>query len=555
MATGLSDCVGRVVAGRYRLLELIGVGGMSAVFLARDATLNKQWAVKMLKPCPDERVARRSFLTEASMIKRFDHPAIPRVVDYLEEEGRPCVVMDYVEGRTLADRLRSEGAQTEGAVADWALQMCDVLEYLHRRKPPVVYRDLKPSNVIVTSEGRVRLVDFGIAMEQGARHVRGVGTPGFGAPEQFDDPAGVDARADVYSLGATMYALLTGRHPTDHARHRLECSPAMERIVRRCLDPDPESRFLSCAEVAYALTHRDDGMMRARMRRRRTAFRSMAAGTALCCALSPACVAMGAWERDRDYEHWVSLARTSVDSGQAADFYHRAIEIQPRIEAYEGLVELDKADSVLDAGEERDLTELIARHSNALRQDPSWPRLCYDMGILYWHYYEPGKTDGYADSFAAIAAAEPWMREAAEADGFAQSRRARIYAGIAEFQSHVVAAMNEGTDAGRYAPYFDSLCELVALSAQDANSVLSVQAASLSLSALRVYPRHFRADGVARARMERLADDSEALARSAEPATPRDSARRDAALADADDARRAVASAFVDAGVGEEAGR
>ena len=141
---------------------------MSRVYLALDTVLNKQWAAKEIKNVADE--AQRelivaSLITESNMIKRFDHPAIPRIVDIVDEDGTLFVIMDYIEGRTFENILKIEGAQAEEDVVDWAVQLCDVLDYLHQRNPPVIYRDMKPANVMLKPNGIVSLIDFGIARE------------------------------------------------------------------------------------------------------------------------------------------------------------------------------------------------------------------------------------------------------------------------------------------------------------------------------------------------------------------------------------------------------
>ena len=157
-----------VVGGRYQLLTVIGTGGMSTVYLALDKVLNKQWAAKEIRRVEDPQMRDlivKSIVTEANMIKRFDHPAIPRIVDIVDDAGTLYVIMDYVEGHALESILETMGPQPEDAVADWAIQLCDVLEYLHQLDPPIIYRDMKPSNVMLRPNGSVSVIDFGIARE------------------------------------------------------------------------------------------------------------------------------------------------------------------------------------------------------------------------------------------------------------------------------------------------------------------------------------------------------------------------------------------------------
>lgn len=236
--------IGDIVGGRYKILAQIGEGGMSTVYLALDSVLNKQWAAKEIKRVDDP--AQRdlivnSLVTEANMIKRFDHPAIPRIVDIIDEDGALFVIMDYVEGRTLEAVLESEGAQSEDDVVDWGLQLCDALEYLHQRKPPVIYRDMKPSNVMLKPNGLITIIDFGIAREyrdEGAVTAAvgdtvQLGTRGFAPPEQYGGSGQTDARTDVYALGATLYDLVTAKSPAEPPLHHPAGSPAAPRALPR----------------------------------------------------------------------------------------------------------------------------------------------------------------------------------------------------------------------------------------------------------------------------------------------------------------------------------
>ena len=220
MKTNTQSQSERVIGGRYRLLTQIGKGGMSVVWLAMDTTLGKQWAVKEIALSENQKRRKLvidSLLAEANLLKSLDHAAIPRIVDLIDEGGTLFVVMDYIEGKTLSQILKDNGAQSEADVIDWAVQLCDVLDYLHHRDSALVYRDLKPSNIMLHSDGTVRLIDFGIACREGtevdSEHI--LGTKGFAAPEQYQVGSAIDRRADIYGLGATMYVLLTGAKLSD----------------------------------------------------------------------------------------------------------------------------------------------------------------------------------------------------------------------------------------------------------------------------------------------------------------------------------------------------
>ena len=160
--------IGTVIDGKYEVLKEIGRGGMSIVYLAMDRRLNKQWAVKEIRKKGgggDDALVINSLIAEADMMKKLDHPALPRIVDIIDSGATIYIVMDYIEGESLDKILSEYGAQPEEVVIGWARQLADVLSYLHGQKPPIVYRDMKPANVMLKPEGNIKIIDFGIARE------------------------------------------------------------------------------------------------------------------------------------------------------------------------------------------------------------------------------------------------------------------------------------------------------------------------------------------------------------------------------------------------------
>ncbi len=209
---------GTTLQGRYQIRRLLGGGGMGMVYLANDQRLaNRPCAIKeMVDHFIDQaqRIeANDYFAREADTLAQLKHQAIPAITDRFELANRHYLVMEYVEGRNLEEELAVRGEPfAEGLVIDIARQLCDVLAYLHGLIPPIIYRDMKPSNVMLNSSGRVVLVDFGIArLFKAARKGTMIGTLGFAPPEQYQGM--VDPRSDIYSLGATLHYVLTGRDP------------------------------------------------------------------------------------------------------------------------------------------------------------------------------------------------------------------------------------------------------------------------------------------------------------------------------------------------------
>jgi len=258
----MSHGPGETLGGRYRILSPIGQGGMGAVFLAEDLKLKgKKWAVKAI-PIPPGEETRLAL--EAEMLASLQHPRLPHIVDYFVPDGHGIayMVMDYVQGPTLQDAFERAGRQFDWqAVVRIGIQLCELLHYLHTYKPrPIVYRDLKPSNVMLDESGGLRLIDFGIArhfkLGQHADTIR-IGTIGFAAPEQIAGEQ-TDPRSDLYGLGALLYYLLTqgGMYYLNAAAlsdSRPDLPAGLTSTVQRLLEDDARLRIQTAAEARERL--------------------------------------------------------------------------------------------------------------------------------------------------------------------------------------------------------------------------------------------------------------------------------------------------------------
>lgn len=557
-----------VIGKRYQLLAKIGVGGMSTVYLALDTVLNKQWAAKEIKDVadPEQReLIVQSIVTEANMIKSFDHPAIPRIVDLVDEHGTLYVIMDYVEGRALSSVLAADGPQSEDDVVGWGLQLCDALEYLHRRTPPVIYRDMKPSNVMLKPNGLVQIIDFGIAREyradgQSVTAAVGdtvqLGTRGYAPPEQYGGSGQTDARADVYALGATLYTMLTGKNPAEPPYQIMPLrqidasfSPGLERVIAKATQPDPADRFQDCAEMAYALSHyrEEDAGHRQELTRTWRRFVALAAASALGLVLGVAGTVGYNLSLNSDYEHWMQIARTTSVEFESTKAYLRAASIKPgEVAPYEGLADLYRSDQVFTLAEERQFREAALPRLEALRGSSEYAAMAFNVGKLYWYNYAADGTGAPATRSERIRAAAQWMRDAASDAEFEQHALAQAYADIADFETRIVPLINEGSDAGLYAPYFEQLSFLVDELASEENDVVRLETANLALDALCTYPRKFRADDVEQEQLFELASRAEQLVSSVHPTTDALDGERARALALVGTARQAVTDAYED---------
>jgi serine/threonine-protein kinase len=279
---------GTVLNGRYEIVRKIGGGGMGAVYLASDKNLGgvlravKEMVQSYIEETQQEK-AINDFKRESLLLTSLEHSSIPTIYDYFydEKEGRFYLVMKYISGGDLAARLRSspEGRVDEASVAEWAIQVADVLDYLHNRQPPIVYRDLKPSNIMIDgNNGRVMLIDFGIArwVNKEEKGVTAVGTMGYAPPELFS--GNVEARSDIYSLGSTMFHLLTGADPQNnpllifdfHKNPRPrqinpQLSDQMEQILMRSVEYNADKRFVSAGEMRDVLIKHLDNLKAGRL--------------------------------------------------------------------------------------------------------------------------------------------------------------------------------------------------------------------------------------------------------------------------------------------------
>lgn len=254
-----------VLQGRYRIVGLLGKGGFGAVYRVEDLRLpGKFWALKELVFRDQSQIAeaQRSFEREARMLSTLMHRSLPVIVDFFSEGSRTYLLMEEIEGRTLSQLVEAEGPVREIDALRWALEMARVMDYLHNQEPPVIFRDIKPDNVMITNDGHVKLIDFGLArfFDPGKkRDTSVVGSVGYAPPEIWEDSMQTDARSDIYSFGATLYYVLTGHPPSPvYGTHKLDpyrkdLNPGFAGLVLRCMSTRPEERYQTAGEIIREL--------------------------------------------------------------------------------------------------------------------------------------------------------------------------------------------------------------------------------------------------------------------------------------------------------------
>lgn len=452
---------GELIENKYEVLKEIGRGGMSIVYLAMDKHLNKQWAIKEIKKLDDNKknqIDVKALKTEANLMKKLDYPSLPRIVDIVEDEDKVYVIMDYVEGESLDKILKREGAQPQEQVIEWAKQLCGALNYLHKQTPPVIYRDMKPANIMLRPEGNLKLIDFGIAREYKEQNISdtiNLGTRGYAAPEQFGTGQ-TDARTDIYCLGATLYHLVTGKNPAEepYVMYPIRTwnpmlSSGLEYIITKCTKSNPDDRYRNCDELMYALEHYNevDDQFKHKEKRKIWIFSVMAAISLVLLILGIAFNVAKINVNDKDYEHKISIS-VSTEYNEKIKNYKEAIKLYPyKIEAYIKLLEAyadNNKFTDVESSEFMNLYNAAFNDANKGKYDEKsidFAELNYELGITYLYLFS--EADDSDDSLKSKALrALPFFQSIVDnvenPDTFANYKLAESYEILCSFYKNYV---------------------------------------------------------------------------------------------------------------------
>lgn len=516
--------VGDVLKGRYRILSLIGKGGMSRVYLAADLELtNKQWAVKEIDRRASDSAGRpieQSLAREAELLSRLDHPNIVNIVDIEKTEDFIYVVMDHVEGIDLETRVREQGPQPEEDVRRWMLQVSDALDYLHRQSPPIVFCDLKPANIMLHPDGYIKLIDFGAARElvDGPERDRVLfGTREYAAPE-MDSVDHIDPRSDIFTMGATMWHLLAGKAPSKERPIpdvRTVNPGASEGfagvIIPKCCAMGAEDRYQTCEELDIDLERYEQltSSFRERQVRRVRTFGLAAAAAIMFMVIGIACTVVRSVQVTERFEYQMQLGvdQRQTDPEAAAEAYVAAIGYRPdAVEAYLGLIETYKVDGEFDVGERDQFNSVYQQNLTALQRSRDFSELSFEIGKLYWYFYSYGAgQDSDDNQTTRIRASMEYFRTPAEDATFEDQDRAQVYYGIAQFTTDIATAVRtDDDDEEMYAAYWDNLVGLVRNVGSDTNETVQLDSYALLVNAMETYAVKFEGAGVEKAEMEEL---------------------------------------------------
>lgn len=415
--------IGSLVDGKYKILNKVGQGGMSVVYLAMNEKANKQWAVKEVRKdgVKDFEVVKQGLVAEIEILKKLSHPNLPSIVDVIDSADSFIIIMDYIQGNSLNKALAEYGAQPQEHVIEWAKQLCDVLGYLHSRPKPIIYRDMKPANIMLKPDGNVTLIDFGTAREFKEKNLADttcLGTVGYAAPEQFGGMGQTDARTDIYCLGATLYHLVTGMNPCEppyEIKPIREINPSLssgfERILLKCTQRDPNDRYQSAAELMYALEHYEeiDDLYRKKQKKKLNTFITCGVMTLVLGVTSAWGYVSAENKKSENYDVIIKNAET------AEDYYEAILTDATRTEAYLGLDEMLSEDYILTKQEGQYLLKLQAgleQKNNAgfsesidvlsllKEENPGgYNEICFEIGWDFLSYYDTEiDRDRYANA-------------------------------------------------------------------------------------------------------------------------------------------------------------
>ncbi len=469
--------IGSLVGGKYKVLSVIGQGGMSTVYLAMNERANKPWAIKEVRKdaVADFRVVRQSLITETDLLKELSHPYLPSIVDVIDEEGRFLIVMDYIEGNTLEKALNLMGAQPQEYVIEWGIQLCDVLEYLHTRKPAIIYRDIKPGNIMLRPDGTITLIDFGTAREfkeQKNSDTSYLGTRGYAAPEQFGGMGQTDARTDIYCLGATLYHLVTGHNPSEPPYEfypirywNQQLSPGLEYIINKCVQSNPDDRYSSCAEVMYDLQHyREIDRGYKKEAKFGVGLFSAIAVLALIFGVMAGAFRTKAVELAKHtYSTNITEAKGMVNETSATDLFTKSIVIDPtNPEAYNEMIDYYLMDDVMTPEEDVMIRQaLITSVGNTTAEEKlssdraGYGEVAYKLGVAYFYCY-----NGEGDKMRASV----WFDKAIKTGSLSDSKLARAekLGTITQYYERLVKGNVDVKPSGDktidYKQYFEDLC-------------------------------------------------------------------------------------------------
>ena len=469
-------------------------------------------------------VVRQNLIAETDMLKKLRHPNLPSIVDVIDMPDTFLIVMDYIEGKPLSEVLAASGAQPQDEVIEWSKQLCDVLGYLHSRNPAIIYRDMKPSNVMLKPDNSIELIDFGTAREYKVSSIEdttNMGTRGYAAPEQYGGIGQTDARTDIYCLGKTIYHLVTGHNPAlppyemyPIRQWNPSLSSGLEEIIQKCTRENPNERYQNCAELLYALDniqYLDEESKKTQKRKWNLFVTSVV--LSLVMGLGAVGFKFGASAKlTNTYQSYINNAKTSMTVQDRETNCKKAIDLDPaKVDAYEVLLQtyykygndpFEDADDEFSLQNEYHTFQTIT--GQFIKSDlPEYntqefaDRIYLKLGEALY-LCSDNKTQGRSSSVYWLGRAAKYCSEANKGKANAMYVTANYYK---DLNDSAVSSTGEVHQIN-YLEYWTNLLEIEKYTMADidspSNLLLPIQACELCLSELTGRAASFRAAGVER---------------------------------------------------------
>ncbi len=452
----------------YRKIRQLGSGGDGVVYLVRHLPTEQLRAAKCLKTDHPEKRRR-----ELVLMKKLNHPALPKILDVLEAGTQLWLIMEYISGRCIADIPRDEVSPHQ--FFSIAGQLAEVLIYLHTRPLPILHLDIKPSNVILRPDGQLVLIDFGAAIYLSDGEKAGhYGTPGFAAPEQKEGRGKVDTRADIYGFGALLYYYVFRASPNPRNVEQVKCDKRARklhayRFLRKCLSEDPQDRFEDCKMLYHAVCTAKRRYYREKRLRRALGAIGLLGSVCVFALFCPkdgrGSAEQVSLQREKMYMQLLSQAET-MGFAQAAQCYEEAGRLCPeRTEWCMALIERISVDYLFEREEEEKLKELIymvvpGMTQTFLEEQKKNPQVygevAYRLGMLYWYFYED--TGGKRAASGWFTQALSILTQLEEPPWWAES--ARIHADMGKYCETLGRKDENGEYLADYAVYWKDLKRL-----------------------------------------------------------------------------------------------
>ena len=508
--------MGDILEGRYIIEEVIGRGGMSVVYKAIDTNIRAEVAVKEVSGKKNPNRINNARI-EAEMMRRMnDIAGVPNIRDVLYDNNENptviYVVMDYINGKTLQEHIGEPPDEVpfpETDVIKFGIQLGRVLVALHGLNPPIIYRDMKPGNIIWReSDNTIHLIDFGIAKELKDNNVhdeRATGTKVFMPREQLSPEHGgrqeSDQRSDIYSVGATLFYLVTGKFPevsnTTHKHYSIldlnnDLSPQFANVVAKCLEIVPDNRYQNASELLRAIQNVEPEYRKhvEELERKKKNFLLLLSTTVIFAVSGGILSVVNAVQTNNSYDNYYKNAEnTSSDIKDRISNAVSAINTSPNeLKTYNLLLDLFEWDDAFTVDEEKILNEVVDKRLSDIDKFDGYSEFAYNVGSLYWRCYEYGDSD-----IIKRTKSMSWFESVDESSQYYED--AQIYYEICNFVTNIDTWRDKGKSAGHYNEYWKNLVKMLDSAEKSSEPKLKAESCSVMCSAILTYAQSFKNDG------------------------------------------------------------